>query len=658
MPASVLARPEPVREWTPEESPRPDAPAVAVPAGAQGGSSFPVDPQRLLGAVRRRRRWVLWGAVAGLLLGAGYGALRAKTRYEVSLELIKRYTQPTFQFGINGEPYKPRQFTASTLASAARSPGVLDRVAHRFGRGISADLLKTSILVKEDRVTDFVTLTLSGYQSAEATVELAKVWTDEVIRFTREMQSEESGAIRKVLQAQLEGNERELEKLDAETLKLAGSGPLLAADGQVDSFLHSQAEAETKYDTARLDLEAVKMKIDGVKAELTQLTPLSEELRAARAELDQFRTRYTDRNPLVIDRMEKVAALEAKLKAPDAPPGGTDVNSLTGTFVSNALYLRLVELENQRDAQERQFQELEKKRAQGKETSADSSHLMEVLQKKQTLRTAQSLLLSRMQEVRLYEENPPAFYGVFAPADLENVETKRKPMKVAIFGFGGLFGGTLCGLGLVLLGGIFDPRLRTPGEAAKTLGTPLLGALKTGASADEFAAIGGRLWSRWVGHGGRKKARTVWVPAPDESENDFWRMMLAEARKLVPALLVVDCGEDSPPAIAELLRITDSTADDFATIHRPISHCSLDEAKQFSEIIDGALGRGFEVWVRLAGPVQEPATTLARTLAPPLVLVPLHATQTAFWKAQAELFRHSACPPCGVLVLNDTNPGS
>ena len=590
------------------------------------------------------------------MFAVGVGFLKAKTRYEVSLELIKRYTQPTFQFGINGEPYKPRVFTASTLASAARSPNVLERVARRFGHGVSADLLKSSILVKEDRVTDFVTLTLSGYQSPAATVELAKVWTDEVVSFTGEMQSQDSRAIRLVLQTQLAGNQRELEQLDKATMKLTGSERLMAADAQVDGYLHSQAEAETKYETARTELQSVTSKIEGVKAELQQLTPLTEELRTARAELDQFRTRYTDQNPLVIDRLEKVAALEARLKAPEKPVGGTDVNSLSGTFVSNALYLRMVELENQRDAVERQMQELEKKRAQYQDTPVDTSQIMEMLQKKQTLRTAQSLLLSRLQEVRLFEENPPAFYGVFAPADIENIVTKRKALKVAVYGIGGTIGGAFCALGAVLLVGFRDPKLRTRGEAAKTLGVPLLGALVAGGSEDS-AELAGKVWARWIGNApGGKRARAVWSPALDASENDFWRMMLGEARKLLPGLLVVDCGASPLPALAELPRITDD-AGDFAMIHCPIENCSLHEARQFAEWIEVRLARGCDVWVRFAGPVQEPATTLARCLHAPLVLVPLHRTEVGFWKEQTALFRHSAIPLCGALVLNETPSG-
>ena len=642
-----------MREWSPEDAVVADA---APAAGGNGSSSLPFDPQRFLGALRRHRHWLWRGAVAGLTLAVGVGFLKAKTRYEVSLELIKRYTQPTFQFGINGEPYKPRVFTASTLASAARSPNVLERVARRFGHGVSADLLKTSILVKEDRVTDFVTLTLSGYQSPAATVELAKVWTDEVVSFTGEMQSQDSRAIRLVLQTQLAGNQRELEQLDKATMKLTGSERLMAADAQVDGYLHSQAEAETKYETARTELQSVTSKIEGVKAELQQLTPLTEELRTARAELDQFRTRYTDQNPLVIDRLEKVAALEARLKAPEKPVGGTDVNSLSGTFVSNALYLRMVELENQRDAVERQMQELEKKRAQYQDTPVDTSQIMEMLQKKQTLRTAQSLLLSRLQEVRLFEENPPAFYGVFAPADIENIVTKRKALKVAVYGIGGTIGGAFCALGAVLLAGFRDPKLRTRGEAAKTLGVPLLGALVAGGSEDS-AELAGKVWARWIGNApGGKRARAVWSPALDASENDFWRMMLGEARKLLPGLLVVDCGASPLPALAELPRITDD-AGDFAMIHCPIENCSLHEARQFAEWIEVRLARGCDVWVRFAGPVQEPATTLARCLHAPLVLVPLHRTEVGFWKEQTALFRHSAIPLCGALVLNETPSG-
>ena len=105
--------------------------------------------------------------------------------------------------------------------------------------------------------------------------------------------------------------------------------------------------------------------------------------------------------------------------------------------------------------------------------------------------------------------------------------------------------------------------------------------------------------------------------------------------------------------LMELPRIADGGASDFAMIHRPISGCSLTQAREFGEMIDLWLSRGCEVWVRFSGPVQEPATTLTRALRAPLVLVPLHHTATAFWKDQADVLRHSGCAPCGVVALND-----
>ena len=62
---------------------------------------------------------------------------------------------------------------------------------------------------------------------------------------------------------------------------------------------------------------------------------------------------------------------------------------------------------------------------------------------------------------------------------------------------------------------------------------------------------------------------------------------------------------------------------------------------------------GNEVWIRLAGPVHEPLTTLGRCGLPALVLVPLHAEATEFWKTQAELLAKTIVPPAGVVCVGE-----
>ena len=105
------------------------------------------------------------------------------------------------------------------------------------------DVLKNSVKVTEDKQTDFIMLTLSGYQSPGATVELAKLWSEEVINFTREMQSQESREIRKVIQTQLDNNQAELQRIEGQIVEIIGSGgaQFLSNDMQTDSFVRSRS---------------------------------------------------------------------------------------------------------------------------------------------------------------------------------------------------------------------------------------------------------------------------------------------------------------------------------------------------------------------------------------------------------------------------------
>ncbi len=142
--------------------------------------------------------------------------------------------------------------------------------------------------------------------------------------------------------------------------------------------------------------------------------------------------------------------------------------------------MRMVELENQRGAAEHRVQDLAKQHDLFSKSPEKVAQIMELLQRKQMLRTAQAMLLSRLQEVRIYEENAPAYYGVFAPADVDHIRVVSKLFKCGILVVGGTAAGTFGALGVVLLLGIADGKLRTPGEAAKAAGAPLLTTLAGG----------------------------------------------------------------------------------------------------------------------------------------------------------------------------------
>ncbi|MEI8339947.1 MAG: hypothetical protein WCH43_00225 [Verrucomicrobiota bacterium] len=131
-PASQSLSParEPLPE-SPSESPVPDAPEPE-------GGVLPVDPWRLIGGVWKRRRLVLIGLFAGMLLGLCFGLLRSKTRYQVSVQLIKRDLPSAFRVGETGEAFRPRQLSAGTLVGAAGADNVLERVAEKSSPKVSA----------------------------------------------------------------------------------------------------------------------------------------------------------------------------------------------------------------------------------------------------------------------------------------------------------------------------------------------------------------------------------------------------------------------------------------------------------------------------------------------------------------------------------------
>jgi uncharacterized protein involved in exopolysaccharide biosynthesis len=618
---------------------------MVAPPHEEGESSggLPVDPLRLLGGLRLRRRWIVLGACVGLVCGLLYGVFKAKTRWEVSMQLIKRDTPTSFQIGTDGNPYRPREFTASTLETAATSRTVLERVAKESKPPVSAELLKQCVQVEEEKKTDFVTLTLSGYISPQATVDLANTWAKEVVNFPKDVQTSESREIREALQGQLLRNQADLKKLDQESLEAPRE------EVQLDAYMHSQGDIEMKIDSTRIDIESLDSEIETLRSQLILQSPLADTLRQAKADLEQFRARYTDQNPLVIEKREKITSLEAEMAA-DTKAAQSDLSKFAGSEVGNHLYMRIVELENQREALTRQNEELGKLRGQSLEAADQEFGLPDILRQKETLETAQTLLLNRLQEMNLFEQNAQEMYLILAPATVDQVVAKGKPFKVAVFSLAGLILGAGFSVAFALLAELRDPKLRTSSEAARTVGLPAMVAIPRDCPPRLKPELGAKLWLRWSRERDRDRAgRGIWAPASSAQEEEFWQLLLIEARRFAPSLLIIDCGtepsrlsnEGKPPALAgERWIVADF---DYAAMR---DACASIERYRAADR---------EVWLRFDGPVQEPASSLARAVgAHPLMLMALDTETTRFWREQVELLRESVGELCGVVLLNES----
>jgi len=607
-----------------------------------------VDPKRLLGGLKLRWTWMVIGAFAGLALGLGFGILKAKTRWLVSLQIIKRDTPTSFSIGSDGNPYHPREFTASTLESAAASRTVLERVAEKSNPKVSAEFLKDCVLVEEEKKTDFITLTISGYNSAQATADLANLWAQEVVNFPKDVTSAESREIRDALQAQLVRNQVALKRLDQQTIEAPRE------EVKLDTYMKSQGDIEMKVDDSKIQIDSLDSEIATLRGELIQQSPLADTLQQAKADLEQYRARYTDQNPLVIEKLDKIASLEKEIKS-DTNADQSDLSKFAGTEVGNHLYMRIVELENEREALVRENEEMGKLREQSLEASDDEYGLTDLLRQKETLETAQTLLLNRLQEMSLFEQNAQEMYLVLAPASVDEVSVKPKGLKVAVYSIAGLILGAGFAMMFALMRELLDPKMRTSAEAAKATGNPAFISIPRDCDQTKKNELGAKLWLRWNRERERDRiARVIWAPVNQEREEDFWQLILAEARRFIPSLLIIDCGSQPAPALAALPKVADGpAAQGVFGLRWNVEAFTHAEMRDSCAAVERHRAAGREVWLRFDGVIQEPSTSLARAVgAHPLMVLPLDTVPAKFWKEQVELMRDSVGDLCGTVLLN------
>jgi uncharacterized protein involved in exopolysaccharide biosynthesis len=655
--------PAPALRSEPPSPPRAPAAGTAEPP-PQNGLDLPVDPFRLLGGLWQRRWWLALGAGIGFLAFTSLGFWRTATRHQVSAQLIKREVPNAFRAGEVGEDYKPRDLSTPTLLGLASSTNVLSRVAARTNPPLSLGLLRRSIEVAEQRGTDYLYLTFSGYTSAQATVDVANIWAEEVVNYTREMQSRESREIRQYLQQELDANAAELERVSQGLLDYTRREGIVSIDKQIDAQLRSIGDLDLRYETSRLEIQSIDIKLHSLEAELARQSPLADELKAARDQLGELRTRYTDENPLVREALDRIQQIEARL-AEDRQSESTDLSRFAGTFLGNTLYLQILDLRSQREALtanlSTQARLRDEARAALQALPAKELGTAQLRSSKTSLENTRNLLLSRVREAEVFEQRPPGYYQIFSPASLETVITKPKSLKVAVYGVLGF----LLGAGLAFTAAIarelLDSKLLTGPEAAKAWGAPLLARLPAVPSEDPAAideAVS-RLWSRWLGGPERiAQPQVVCCPIYDDSENDLWARLLDEARRLKPHLLVVDIGtaDQRPAAIAQLPAVSPDDADrdphGLQRLDVDIRTLSLADTDTLVRRLQQTAVRR-PVWLRLVGSVREPLSTLARSGSAPLILVPTGVHSITFWREQAALLRSNGLVPVGVVALRE-----
>jgi protein involved in polysaccharide export with SLBB domain/capsular polysaccharide biosynthesis protein len=344
---------------------------------------------QLAAAAGRHWSWILIATVLGVAIGAGLGRKLWSTTYTATSQLV-RYDTP------DPELFQPRPVNPATLVGMVNSAEVRARTGARLTPAISGDEVARRVKVLPVMTTELVNIQVTARDAATAATE-ANLYSEEAVKFTQEMQARDARDAASYLKQSLENTDRELESAN-KRFQAIGDAP--AAGGKAAN------------------------------------STLAGRLEAARLELADLQSRYTDLHPLVQMQQARVTALERQVRpAPVAANVNPDANAVPMGDV---------------------------------EMLRDRARSLEV----QHRTTA-----NRLEITEMLAANPPGHFRLFSPAEAARSEQNKPGFKIALLA--AVFG--LFGLCLGVIGGMtdeaMDRRLRTPEDVRHVTQLPVLARL-------------------------------------------------------------------------------------------------------------------------------------------------------------------------------------
>lgn len=593
------------------------------------------------------------GTILGLLAGLQVFSVSSS----ISVRLMARSPQ---SLAASSSAYVPATLQGATLLGALASPQVASEVADRFGEGYTARQLRAMVEIEEVRKTDFVDIIITTDLSPELTVELATVWAEEALRFTSHLQAEESGEMRKYLEEQIKRTDAELEEVNKRIVEMrAGTGGV-DAERQIDNYLKSLQDLDLRFETNKIDLESLDIQLASLRKEIRKHSPSFEELKLEENKLAEMAEYYTEQNPIYMEALDRVEALRARVQDEIEAPT-ISLSEFTGTYVGNALYLQILELESRREnflLQQEQLTEMrDQARGQLEKLPEAAMRASPLLEGAQTLRTARDALLGRLKEVTVFQDMAPGYYRMFRAPTAKDVDvsSRRSKLVVAALAGGILFFavGLVGGAGLEYL----DPKVRTPAEAQAALACLHLAQVEQPKDDEETGIVAAQdLWARVLGSLSQGRVRTFWAPVATPNADVFWSALFAAGRSLESRILVVHLGGEGPDAMATLPRVggrqlANPPPDEPILLREIPVAFGLGEAGELIEQIQAARQMYQEVWIQTSGSMREPVAKVLRNFGETVILCQLGAADRNFWKTQRTLVSTQR-PLRGVVTLS------
>lgn len=439
----------------------------------------PYDPFRLLDALTRGWYWM---ALAGVILAtiAFIGAINV-TKYGVRVQLFRRPTLNAFAAN-SAESILPPEISLQTLFSLMRSPRVLERTSERMtGLGIpmSKEEIAEAVKIYPDRNPDFVNLIISG-KKKEHLAQLANVYAEEVVAFTRKIQQDDAGEINQYLTKQLTIVSQELDAANAKLTGFLREAEVVDFEKEIEAYLAQRNSVDFESEKTRVELETLGVSINSLKQNLAQQSGSSDYLQSAQETLRVLIAEkgYGEAHPAV----QQQRSLIANLKKMGPTEGTNSLISLSrGNSLANALFLQLLDYQNRETLLKKQKDQLEvlreRYRNNAKNLSEKAGLYASLKSQRQNLEVRKNLYTNRQREAQLLQENALGYFRVDSPAIGGDVGTERRLLMIGFMTTAGAFAGVFLSAMLLLLTEFMDTRLKTVADIQRVTRLPVFATL-------------------------------------------------------------------------------------------------------------------------------------------------------------------------------------
>ncbi|WOO42030.1 hypothetical protein [Rubellicoccus peritrichatus] len=537
-----------------EESVRDSSSHSSVADTASFGFFLPFDPLRYLYGLLARIYWPILLGIILAAIGFTVGKNIQTTHFSVSLPLLKRPVTSTIKTAEVGDSFRPREMHDSTLEATLLANEVLAGAMARAGKMGSGGLqnIKSDFQVEQMDGTDFFYITAHTDESPEAALELVQAWAEEIQVYSERLQRQEAMAISRLLSREVAELRRQLEQMNKDLLAFSEEQGYYDGDKQLDAVLRSRGELELQYQNTKIELSSRTEQIARLSKELRSQSPISEQLKSGREEVALLRGRYTDENPLVKEKLYEIEFLERKLsEVSDLPK--QSLQQYTGTPLGNQLYLEILQLQNQRLELEKRVVEyerlLEVRNAEIDKLPVQMLHYADLLQRRDNLRQAYSLLNSRLQEAEIFSSSAQGYWEVFQLPGVEDIVVDTEAKKTLALAVLGLMAGVAIGLLLSFLLEFRKPRRRTALECAIAGEAEVLVALPEGNN-EEWSKELRELWLLSISKLRREGCLILVSTSSIKADREilFWKGLKHIITKDNRKLLVFNIGEDAVPS--------------------------------------------------------------------------------------------------------------